>query len=117
MTLSCKSCQRPLSRMRVGSQWPTSVQCRHCKTRHSFRYGHLFGIAFLIVAIPAAFIPLFMGPYFLETDGNVYRSGALHQFVSLGSLSIILLVLVYLQGILLTRFGTLVDHGSSARDS
>lgn len=113
----CANCGQAFSRLRLAAHWPTSIPCGYCRVKHSFRFGHLIGLAFLFVAVPAAFVPMILASYFERVDGQIHTAGPIHIAVHFGSLAIIALVLLFVQGTLLVRFCRLRGPGRAASDS
>lgn len=110
---SCSKCERGFNRIRLAAYWPTAIPCKYCKTKHAFRYGHLIGIAFLLVMLPAIFAPAIIAPYFGRVEGNIHIAGPMQKAVYFGSLFAIVSLLLFVQGTLLTRFGRFRARGDA----
>lgn len=107
MPIQCNKCGQEISRLRLGAHWPTSIPCKHCRTKHSFAYGHLIGTCFTFALLPACLVPMLVAGNFATVTGQTHSIGPLYLLAHLSTIGLVVLGFCYLQGSLLTRFGRL----------
>ena len=117
MTICCNVCEKQLSRLRIGAHWPTSIPCGSCGTKHSFRFGHLIGLVYVLLLIPLCLFSLVLGGYFASVEDGIYSTGAASFAIQYGSLALFAILACALQGTLLGRFGVLQNPKPSGSDS
>ena len=78
MSSTCLQCGREFSRLRLALHWPTSITCGHCRARHAYTYGHLIGLAFLAVLLPACLLPMIVAGYFMQVEGQIHSIGPMY---------------------------------------
>lgn len=111
MSSTCLQCGREFSRLRLALHWPTSITCGHCRARHAYTYGHLIGLAFLAVLLPACLLPMIVAGYFMQVEGQIHSIGPMYTVVQLSTLVLMTGGLCLVQGSLLKRFGRLHAAG------
>jgi len=68
---TCYQCGQEIGFWSVfKSMWPTRIFCPYCKTKNSYKYGHMIGLAFAVATIPLAYIALVIASLSIQNSNE-----------------------------------------------
>lgn len=112
--MKCECCGNNISILRIGGSWPTYITCSNCKEHYSIPYGHIIGLAYVLIAMPLMLTPFLLSTL-LGNEQNALISGSIFGLEPLAIFGpmVIYLASSILYGSLLARKCKFVRRNSS----
>lgn len=116
--MKCECCGNTISILRIGGSWPTYITCSSCKEQYSIPYGHIIGLAYVLIAMPLMLTPFLLSTL-LGNEQNALISGSIFGLEPLAIFGpmVIYLASSILYGSLLARKCTFVRRNAASDET
>jgi len=92
--------------------WPTKIVCGKCRSQHYYRFGHLIGVLYLAVLLPASHISSLLSHRFANVENGIYTRSALQNIVDFGGAALVFIVVAFAYGNIMKRWFNLCQKDS-----